>query len=202
MRKLIITEEEKRRIVEMHNSPKKRFVFEQPETPVPTPTPVPKTALGSGPTPGPVSGATPAVSGETKQADALVEKVDTAKYCTPSAPSWVMKKLNSLTGNDNKMAKDFIKFFGNYIKGKSLKEILSIRKDIKNKKAQAEQEVKNVNENPAVVFTILGYGVTASVLVAIGAILLFIIVIVVIVKSSKGGGGCGDPNGWWNTELN
>ena len=196
MKKLIITAEEKRRIVEMHNSKNKRFISEQPETPAP------QTALGSGPTPGPVSGGTTAVSGETKQADELVKNVDTAKYCTPSAPSWVMKKLNSLTGNDNKIAKDFIKFFGNNIKGKSLKEILSIRKDIKAKKAQAEAEVSKVNENPVVVFTILGYSVTASVLLAIGAILLFIIVVVVIIKSSKGGGGCGDPNGWWNTELN
>jgi len=125
------------------------------------------------------------------EADAAVGNVDAATYCSPNPPSMVSKILNKLPDNLKQEAKDFIKKFASVVKGKSVKELMSIRRQIKAEKEKGE----NVNE-AIVPIAIAGLVITPSLLIAIGAILLFIIIVIVVSKSSKGGGSC-NP-GWWD----
>jgi hypothetical protein len=73
-------------------------------------------------------------------------------------------------------------------------------KNLRQKRKEAKRLKKEgkLNEQAAVLFTVLGVAVTASTLIVIGAILLFIIIAVILIKNAgKGGGGCGAP-GWWD----
>lgn len=128
---------------------------------------------------------------EKSDADAVLQNVDVATYCSPNPPSMVSKIMNRLPENMRQEAKDFIKKFASAIKGKSIKELISMRKQIKSEMQKKEE----VNE---VVGTIVigGLVLSTSLLIAIGAILLFIILIVIITNSGKGGGSC-NP-GWWD----
>ena len=133
---------------------------------------------------------------ETAQADEVVKNVNVAEYCSAtSAPSWVLNILNKLPEDKRQKAKEFIKNFANAVSGKSVKELLSLRKQIKQEKQKAES-TGNVNEQLAPIF-IAGTAISASLLIAIAVIILFIIVVIIISKSSKKSGGCGGP-GWWN----
>ena len=133
---------------------------------------------------------------ETVQADEVIKNVNVAEYCSSkSAPSWVTNILNKLPEDKRQNAKNFIKNFANAVTGKSVKELLSFRKQIKQEKLKAESN-GNVNEQLAPII-IAGASISASLLIAIAAIVLFIIVIIIISKSSKKTGGCGGP-GWWN----
>jgi uncharacterized protein YhaN len=133
---------------------------------------------------------------ETAQADEVVKNIDVAQYCSAkSAPSWVVNILNKLPEDKRQKAKEFIKNFANAVSGKSVKELLSLRKQIKQEKQKAES-TGNVNEQLAPI-VIAGTAVSASLLIAIAAIILFIVVVIIISKSSKKSGGCGGP-GWWN----
>jgi hypothetical protein len=134
---------------------------------------------------------------ETAEADNVLKNVDVATYCSASGvPPFVTNILNKLPEDKRQTAKDFIKNFANAVTGKSIKELLSFRKQIKAEKQKAESAGATVNEQLAPI-VIAGATISASVLIAIAAILLFIIVVVIITKSSKKGGGCGGP-GWWN----
>lgn len=133
---------------------------------------------------------------ETAQADEVVKNVNVAEYCSAtSAPSWVLNILNKLPEDKRQKAKEFIKNFANAVSGKSVKELLSLRKQIKQEKQKAES-TGNVNEQLAPI-VIAGTAISASLLIAIAVIILFIIVVIIISKSSKKSGGCGGP-GWWN----
>lgn len=133
---------------------------------------------------------------ETAQADEVIKNVNVAEYCSAtSAPSWVLNILNKLPEDKRQKAKEFIKNFANAVSGKSVKELLSIRKQIKQEKQKAES-TGNVNEQLAPI-VIAGTAISASLLIAIAVIILFIIVVIIISKSSKKSGGCGGP-GWWN----
>ena len=133
---------------------------------------------------------------ETAQADELIKNVNVAEYCSAtSAPSWVLNILNKLPEDKRQKAKEFIKNFANAVSGKSVKELLSLRKQIKQEKQKAES-TGNVNEQLAPII-IAGTAISASLLIAIAVIVLFIIVVIIIGKSSKKSGGCGGP-GWWN----
>ena len=133
---------------------------------------------------------------ETVQADEVIKNVNVAEYCSSkSAPSWVTNILNKLPEDKRQTAKNFIKNFANAVTGKSVKELLSFRKQIKQEKQKAESS-GNVNEQLAPII-IAGTAISASLLIAIAVIILFIIVVIIISKSSKKGGGCGGP-GWWN----
>lgn len=133
---------------------------------------------------------------ETAQADEVVKNVNVAEYCSAtSAPSWVLNILNKLPEDKRQKAKEFIKNFANAVSGKSVKELLSLRKQIKQEKQKAES-TGNVNEQLAPII-IAGTAISASLLIAIAVIILFIIVVIIISKSSKKSGGCGGP-GWWN----
>ena len=129
---------------------------------------------------------------EKVEADAVVGNINPSTYCSPNPPSMISNILNKLPGNLQQEAKDFIKKFASVVKGKSVKELISIRKQIKGEKEKGE----NVNE-AIVPIVIAGLVITPSLLIAIGAILLFIIIIIVVSKSSKGGGSC-NP-GWWDS---
>ena len=136
---------------------------------------------------------------ETAEADNVLKNVDVATYCSASGvPPFVSNILNKLPEDKRQNAKDFIKNFANAVTGKSIKELLSFRKQIKAEKQKAETTStgSTVNEQLAPI-VIAGATISASLLIAIAAILLFIIVVVIITKSSKKGGGCGGP-GWWN----
>jgi len=133
---------------------------------------------------------------ETVQADEVIKNVNVAEYCSSkSAPSWVTNILNKLPEDKRQNAKNFIKNFANAVTGKSVKELLSFRKQIKQEKLKAES-AGNMNEQLAPII-IAGVSISASLLIAIAVIVLFIIVIIIISKSSKKTGGCGGP-GWWN----
>lgn len=133
---------------------------------------------------------------ETAQADEVIKNVNVAEYCSAtSAPSWVLNILNKLPEDKRQKAKEFIKNFANAVSGKSVKELLSLRKQIKQEKQKAES-TGNVNEQLAPI-VIAGTAISASLLIAIAVIILFIIVVIIISKSSKKSGGCGGP-GWWN----
>ena len=133
---------------------------------------------------------------ETVQADEVIKNVNVAEYCSAtSAPSWVLNILNKLPEDKRQKAKEFIKNFANAVSGKSVKELLSLRKQIKQEKQKAES-TGNVNEQLAPII-IAGTAISASLLIAIAVIVLFIIVVIIIGKSSKKSGGCGGP-GWWN----
>lgn len=133
---------------------------------------------------------------ETVQADEVIKNVNVAEYCSAkSVPSWVTNILNKLPEDKRQTAKNFIKNFANAVTGKSVKELLSFRKQIKQEKQKAESS-GNVNEQLAPII-IAGASISASLLIAIAAIILLIIVIIIISKSSKKTGGCGGP-GWWN----
>ena len=133
---------------------------------------------------------------ETAQADEVIKNVNVAEYCSAtSAPSWVVNILNKLPEDKRQKAKEFIKNFANAVSGKSVKELLSLRKQIKQEKEKVES-TGNVNEQLAPI-VIAGTAISASLLIAIAAIILFIVVVIIISKSSKKSGGCGGP-GWWN----
>ena len=135
---------------------------------------------------------------ETAQADEVIKNVNVAEYCSStSAPSWVLNILNKLPEDKRQKAKEFIKNFANAVSGKSVKELLSLRKQIKQEKQKAESSTPtNVNEQLAPI-VIAGISISASLLIAIAVIILFITVVIIISKSSKKSGGCGGP-GWWN----
>ena len=133
---------------------------------------------------------------ETVQADEVIKNVNVAEYCSAkSVPSWVTNILNKLPEDKRQPAKSFIKNFGNTVTSKSVKELLNLRKQIKQEKQKAES-AGNMNEQLAPII-IAGASISASLLIAIAAIILVIIVVIIINKSSKTGGGCGGP-GWWN----
>jgi hypothetical protein len=136
---------------------------------------------------------------ETAEADNVLKNVDVATYCSASGvPPFVTNILNKLPENKREEAKQFIKTFSNAVSNKSVKELLSIRKQIKAEKQKAESSSTGTTVNEQIApIVIAGATISASLLLAIVLILLFIIVVVIITKSSKKGGGCGGP-GWWN----
>jgi len=133
---------------------------------------------------------------ETAQADEVVKDVDVAQYCSAKGvPGWVTKTLNALPADKKEEAIEFIKNFGNAVSGKSVKELINLRREIKQQKQKAES-AGAINENLAPII-IAGVSISASVLIAIAAILLIIIIFLIVKKSSGKKYGCGGP-GWWN----
>lgn len=131
---------------------------------------------------------------ENIESDKLLSSIDVKQYCSEKGvPKMVTKILNRLPENMRVKAKEFIKAFGNAISNKSVKDLLSIRKNIKSQIQNAKSQ--NLNEQMAEIM-ILGISISPSLLIAIGAIILFIIIVVIITNSGKGGGGC-NP-GWWD----
>ena len=133
---------------------------------------------------------------ETAQADEVVKDVDVAQYCSAKGvPGWVTKTLNALPADKKEKAIEFIKNFGNAVSGKSVKELINLRRLIKQEKEKS-QSAGAVNEQLAPI-VIAGFSISASLLIAIGAILLIIIIFLIVKKSSGKKYGCGGP-GWWN----
>ena len=133
---------------------------------------------------------------ETAQADEVVKNVDVAQYCSAKGvPGWVTKTLNALPADKKEKAIEFIKNFGNAVSGKSVKELINLRRLIKQEKEKS-QSAGAVNEQLAPI-VIAGFSISASLLIAIGAILLIIIIFLIVKKSSGKKYGCGGP-GWWN----
>lgn len=133
---------------------------------------------------------------ETVDADNFVNQLDLNKFCSiKGVPPIVTRLLNALPEDKRDDAKQLIKNFANAIKNKSVKELIGLRKEIKDKQKSAEtQNTQNVNEQLAPII-IAGITISPSLLIAIGAILLITIIFIIITKSSKGG-SC-NP-GWWD----
>jgi len=133
---------------------------------------------------------------ESAQADAVVKNLNTTEYCKSGPPpTWVTNTLNKLPKEKLQEAKDFIKKFANIIKGKTVKELLSLRKQIKQEKQKAESN--GVMNEQFTGIIIAGATISATVLIVIAGILLFVIIAIIVIKSpSKSGGGC-NP-GWWD----
>ena len=132
------------------------------------------------------------VEDDSMEAEKALSGIDVNKYCSTSGvPPMVTKILNALPENLKGPAKDFIKKFGNAVSNKSVKELLSIRKQIKDRTQSSE----SMNEQVAPL-VIAGLAISPSLLIAIGAILLIIIIFVIINNSGKKGGSC-NP-GWWD----
>ena len=133
---------------------------------------------------------------ETVDADNFVNQLDLNKFCSiKGVPPIVTRLLNDLPEDKRDDAKQLIKNFANAIKNKSVKELIGLRKEIKDKQKSAEtQNNQNINEQLAPII-IAGIAISPSLLIAIGAILLIIIIFIIIIKSSKGG-SC-NP-GWWD----
>lgn len=134
---------------------------------------------------------------ETSQADAEVKNIDVTQYCSAKGvPGWVTKTLNALPADKREKAKSFIKNFANAVSGKSVKELINLRRQINQEKQKSESS-GSVNEQLAPI-VIAGISISASLLVAIAVILLGIIIFLIVKKSSGGKKhGCGGP-GWWN----
>jgi predicted naringenin-chalcone synthase len=120
------------------------------------------------------------------------KNIDVQQYCSPSTPPRIVTKiLNKLPDNLRKKAIDFIKKFANAIKGKSVKELILLKRELKDKKNAS----KNLQEQAGLI-VIAGLTISVELLLLIGGIILFIIIVYIIIKSSKGGGSC-NP-GWWD----
>ena len=133
---------------------------------------------------------------ENAQADAVVKNLNTTEYCKSGPPpTWVTNTLNKLPKEKQQEAKNFIKKFANIVKGKSVKELLTLRRQIKQEKQKAESNGV-MNEQLSGII-IAGVSISATVLIVIAAIIIFIIIAIIVIKStSKSGGGC-NP-GWWD----
>ena len=193
MKRLIITEDEKRRIVEMHNSKNNRVISEQPET-----------AMGSGPTqPTPVptppaTGATEEYSIQDLQAQASAEGVtgDVAKFANPESP--VCKA--PMTGDPTK--DNYLKQIFNWAKGQNIQTLKNELKNIRQRLRDARKAKKEgkLQEQVGAAIVIAGTAISASVLIAIGVFLIVGIIILIMIKSSKGGPGKGKycKSGFWD----
>ena len=133
---------------------------------------------------------------ENAQADAVVKNLNTTEYCKSGPPpTWVTNTLNKLPKEKLQEAKDFIKKFANIIKGKTVKELLALRRQIKQEKQKAESNGVMNEQFSGII--IAGVSISATVLIVIAGIIIFIIIAIIVIKSpSKSGGGC-NP-GWWD----
>lgn len=180
MKRLIISESEKRNILKLHYSNNKN-ILEQNEI---TPTNV-----------------VPNNSQETPNNEITavlqqdgVSKEEGAGFCTATAPPPRLKRMmDRLKPEMKENAKTFIKNFFNKVKDFSLKDLLSLRTEIKQKKQNAKN---NVQEQIGEVI-ILGMAISSSLLIAIAGIIIFVILMIIIIKSSGGGGKSCNP-GWWD----
>jgi len=117
--------------------------------------------------------------------------LNVAKYADPSCSC--APKLTGDSEKDNLIKKAY-RWAQNQTIGSLWNELKSLRQKRREaKKAKKEGKL----QEQAVLFTVLGLSITASTLIAIGAILLFIILAIILIKSGKKKGGCGGP-GWWN----
>jgi hypothetical protein len=133
---------------------------------------------------------------ENAQADEVVKNLNTTEYCKSGPPpTWVTNTLNKLPKEKLQEAKDFIKKFVNIVKGKTVKELLALRRQIKQEKQKAESNGVMNEQFSGII--IAGVSISATVLIVIGAIILFVIIAVIVIRSSKGGGGSCNP-GWWD----
>ena len=121
------------------------------------------------------------------------KNIDIQQYCSPSTPPAIVTKvLDKLPDDLRKKAVDFIRKFANLVKGKSVKELIALKREIKDKTKAS----KNLQEQAGMI-VIAGTVISTQLLLLIGGILLFIILVYIIIKSSKGGGGSCNP-GWWD----
>lgn len=169
MKSFIITESEKKDILRMYDVLSIREQAESGQT-----TPV-------------------TISDVQQQATELDSNLPVQKYADPNCSC-----APKLTGDSEKDG--IIKQAYRWAKGQTVKTLFNELKNLRQKRKEAKRLKKEgkLNEQAAVLFTVLGVAVTASTLIVIGAILLFIIIAVILIKNSgKGGGGCGAP-GWWD----
>jgi hypothetical protein len=133
---------------------------------------------------------------ENAQADEVVKNLNTTEYCKSGPPpTWVTNTLNKLPKEKLQEAKDFIKKFANIIKGKTVKELLAIRRQIKQEKQKVESNGV-MNEQLSGII-IAGVSISATVLIVIAGIIIFIIIAIIVIKSSSNSGGGCNP-GWWD----
>ena len=133
---------------------------------------------------------------ENAQADAVVKNLNTTEYCKSGPPpTWVTNTLNKLPKEKLQEAKDFIKKFANIIKGKTVKELLALRRQIKQEKQKVESSGV-MNEQLSGII-IAGVSISATVLIVIAGIIIFIIIAIIVIKSSSNSGGGCNP-GWWD----
>jgi hypothetical protein len=135
---------------------------------------------------------------ETAQADEEIKNIDIKQYCSDrGAPAWVTKILNSLPEDKKQEAIKIIKSFANVVSGKSLKELIALRKEVNDEKRKAELLNKGTMNEQLAPLVIAGISIPATLLIIIGIILVTVIIYFIVRKSSKKGIGCGGP-GWWN----
>ena len=135
---------------------------------------------------------------ETSQADEEVKNIDIKQYCSDrGAPSWVTKILNSLPEDKKQEAIKIIKNFANAISGKSLKELITLRKEVNDEKRKAELLNKGSMNEQLAPLVIAGISIPATLLIIIGIVLVAIIIVFIVKKTKKSQYGCGGP-GWWN----
>ena len=133
---------------------------------------------------------------ENAQADEVVKNLNTTEYCKSGPPpTWVTNTLNKLPKEKLQEAKDFIKKFANIIKGKTVKELLALRRQIKQEKQKVESSGV-MNEQLSGII-IAGVSISATVLIVIAGIIIFIIIAIIVIKSSSNSGGGCNP-GWWD----
>ena len=134
---------------------------------------------------------------ETESQNAL-QGVNVDAYCkVKGVPPMVTKILNALPKTLKKQAVDFIKKFGKLVSGKSVKDLIALRKQVKTEMQKAKSQ--NLSEQLAPII-IGGLVISPSLLIGIGVILLVIIIYSIINNSGGHKGGSCNP-GWWD-DLN
>ena len=125
---------------------------------------------------------------------------DVNTFCkATTTPPMIQRLMDRIPENMKDQAITTIKTFIEKIKNLSVRELIGLRREIKQQKAKAESQ--SVNEQLAATVTILGMAISTTLLIVIGAILLFILIYVIVSKASGKGRGSCNP-GWWDNLNN
>jgi|688.fasta_scaffold911418_2 hypothetical protein len=135
------------------------------------------------------------VDAQSMLSDEGLGNEDSKTFCSPSTPPPIVQKLlNKIPENIKGEAIQKIKEFANKIKNFSLKDLINLRREVKQAKKQAKNN-KEMNEQVAPI-VIAGISFSPLILVAIVVVLVIVVIALIMRGSSKGGGGC-NP-GWWD----
>lgn len=138
------------------------------------------------------------VNVETVLSDEGLSSESPQAFCSPSSPPPLVQKLiYKIPSNIKEEAIQTIKKLANAIKDFSIKDLLNLKRQVKEGKQKAQQ-TQQMNEQ-LVPIVIAGISVSPIILIAVAAILVIVIVSLIISKSGKSKKRRGSCNpGWWD----
>jgi len=189
MKKFEITNDERRRILEMHiKRSQSHYLMEEDGAP---------TTGGTAPT---TVGTTPTTTGETKpydisdlQNEASAEGItgDVTKFANQESPVCAPP----LTGDGQKDT--ILKSIFSWAKKQNVQTLKSTLKNVRQKIRETKKAKKEGRlQEQAAAIVIAGVSIAPGILIAIGAFIIIIILAAIIRSSKKRKGGC-NP-GWWD----